>query len=223
MRVEPSPIPRGCRSYRGGRGRGMTGFDAPSMHTMYVDKPMRGHGLMQAISRVNRVFKDKPGGLVVDYIGIGNEVRQAWRDYTQAKGKGKPALEAEDALPILQEKMHVLRAMLHGFDYSEFRTRAFELLPQAANHILGLEDGKQRFADHVLAATKAFALCGTLDDALQFRDELAFFQAIRSAIAKHTTMDKRLTDEEKEHALRQIISKAVVSDEVVDIFAAAGL
>lgn len=119
--------------------------------------------------------------------------------------------------------MHVLRAMMHGFDYSEFRTKAFELLPKAANHILTLEDGKQRFADHVLAATKAFALCGTLDDALQYRDELAFFQAIRSAIAKHTTTDKRRTDEEKEHALRQIMSKAVVSDEVIDIFAAAGL
>lgn len=201
----------------------LTGFDVPALHTMYVDKPMRGHNLMQAIARVNRVFKDKPGGLVVDYIGIANELRQALREYTRARGRGKPAMEAQDALPILEEKMHVLRAMMHGFDYSAFRTRAFELLPGAADRILGLEDGKQRFADHVLAASKAFALCGTLDEAQQYRDELAFFQAIRSAITKHTSTDRRLTDEQREYALRQIISKAVVSDEVVDIFAAAGL
>jgi type I restriction enzyme R subunit len=201
----------------------LTGFDAPVLHTMYVDKPMRGHNVMQAIARVNRVFKDKPGGLVVDYIGIANELREALTDYTRASGKGKPTLEAEDALPILEEKMHVLRAMMHGFDYSEFRTRAFDLLAGAADHILAQDDGKQRFADHVLAATKAFALCGTLDAARQYREELAFFQAVRSAIVKSTSTDKRLSDEEKEYALRQIISKALVSDEVVDIFAAAGL
>lgn len=201
----------------------LTGFDAPCMHTMYVDKPMRGHNLMQAIARVNRVFKDKPGGLVVDYIGIANELKQALKDYTQAKGKGTPTINAEDALAVLEEKMDVLRGMLHGFDYADFRTRAWQLLPGAANHVLGLEDGKRRFADHVLAATKAFALCCTLDAALAYRDEVAFVQAIKSAIAKHTTKDKKLTDEQKEHALRQIISRAVVSDEVIDIFQVAGL
>lgn len=201
----------------------LTGFDAPCMHTMYVDKPMKGHSLMQAIARVNRVFKDKPGGLVVDYIGIANELKAALKDYTQAKGKGKPTIAAEDALAVLLEKMDVLHDMLHGFDYTAFRTQAWQLLPGVANHILGLEDGKKRFADTVLAASKAFALCCTLDEALIHRDELAFLQAVKAALTKFGTSGKKLSDEQKEHALRQIISKAVVSAEVVDIFKAAGL
>jgi type I restriction enzyme R subunit len=201
----------------------LTGFDAPCMHTMYVDKPMKGHNLMQAIARVNRVFKDKPGGLVVDYIGIANELKAALKDYTQAMGKGKPTIAAEDALAVLLEKMDVLHDMLHGFDYTDFRTKAWQLLPGVANHVLGLEDGKKRFADTVLAASKAFALCCTLDEALAHRDELAFLQAARAALTKFGTSGKKLSDEQKEHALRQIISKAVVSAEVVDIFKAAGL
>lgn len=201
----------------------LTGFDAPCMHTMYVDKPMKGHNLMQAIARVNRVFKDKPGGLVVDYIGIANELKAALKDYTQAKGKGKPTIAAEDALAVLLEKMDVLHGMLHGFDYTDFRTKAWQLLPGVANHVLGLEDGKKRFADTVLAASKAFALCCTLDEALAHRDELAFLQAVKAALTKFGTSGKKLSDEQKEHALRQIISKAVVSAEVVDIFKAAGL
>lgn len=201
----------------------LTGFDAPCMHTMYVDKPMKGHNLMQAIARVNRVFKDKPGGLVVDYIGIANELKAALKDYTQAKGKGKPTIAAEDALAVLLEKMDVLHDMLHGFDYTDFRTKAWQLLPGVANHVLGLEDGKKRFADTVLAASKAFALCCTLDEALAHRDELAFLQAVKAALTKFGTSGKKLSDEQKEHALRQIISKAVVSAEVVDIFKAAGL
>lgn len=201
----------------------LTGFDAPCMHTMYVDKPMKGHNLMQAIARVNRVFKDKPGGLVVDYIGIANELKAALKDYTQAKGKGKPTIAAEDALAVLLEKMDVLHDMLHSFDYTDFRIKAWQLLPGVANHVLGLEDGKKRFADTVLAASKAFALCCTLDEALAHRDELAFLQAVKAALTKFGTSGKKLSDEQKEHALRQIISKAVVSAEVVDIFKAAGL
>ena len=201
----------------------LTGFDAPCVHTMYVDKPMRSHNLMQAIARVNRVFKDKPGGLVVDYIGIATELKQALVEYTHAKGKGRPTIRAEEALDILIEKVSTLRAMMHGFEYAQFRTKALSLLAGAANHILGQEDGKKRFADQVLSASKAFALCCTLDDALEFRDELAFFQAIKSALTKHSTQDKKLSDEAKEHALRQIISGALVSDEVIDIFATAGL
>jgi type I restriction enzyme R subunit len=201
----------------------LTGFDAPCMHTMYVDKPMKGHNLMQAIARVNRVFKDKPGGLVVDYIGIANELKAALKDYTQAKGRGKPTVAAEDALAVLLEKMDVLHGMLHGFDYGAFRTHAWQLLPGVANHILGLDDGKKRFADTVLAASKAFALCCTLDAALTHRDELAFLQAVKAALTKFGTSGKKLSDEQKEHALRQIISKAVVSAEVIDIFKAAGL
>ncbi|MBL8343965.1 MAG: type I restriction endonuclease subunit R [Rubrivivax sp.] len=201
----------------------LTGFDAPCLHTMYVDKPMRGHNLMQAIARVNRVFKDKPGGLVVDYIGIANELKAALADYTQAHGRGKPTIDAHEALAVLLERMDVLHDMLHGVDYTEFRAKAWQLLPAVANHVLGLDEGKKRFADTVLAASKAFALCCTLDEALAHRDELAFLQAVRAALTKHAGTDKKLTDEQKEHALRQIISRAVVSDEVIDIFSAAGL
>jgi len=201
----------------------LTGFDAPCLHTMYVDKPMRGHNLMQAIARVNRVFKDKPGGLVVDYIGIANELKAALADYTQAHGRGRPTIDAYEALAVLQEQMDVLRDMLHGVVYDEFRTKAWQLLPAVANYVLGLDDGKKRFADAVLAASKAFALCCTLDEALTYRDELAFMQAVKAALTKHVGTDRKLTDELKEHALRQIISRAVVSDEVIDIFSAAGL
>ncbi|WP_304303696.1 type I restriction endonuclease subunit R [Pseudacidovorax intermedius] len=201
----------------------LTGFDAPCMHTMYVDKPMKGHNLMQAIARVNRVFKDKPGGLVVDYIGIANELKAALRDYTQAQGKGRPTIGAEEALAVLQEKMHVLHAMLHGFDYSGFRTQAWQLLPGVADHLLGLDDGKKRFADTVLSASRAFALCCTLDEAQTHRDELAFLQAVKAALTKFGSSGRKLSDEQKEHALRQIISRAVLSAEVIDIFKAAGL
>lgn len=201
----------------------LTGFDAPCLHTMYADKPMRGHNLMQAIARVNRVFKDKPGGLVVDYIGIANELKAALADYTQANGRGKPTVDAHEALAVLQEQMDVLHDMLHGVGYADFCSKAWQLLPTVADHVLGLDDGKKRFADSVLAASKAFALCCTLDEALAYRDELAFLQAVKAALTKHAGTDKKLTNEQKEHALRQIISRAVVSDEVIDIFSAAGL
>ncbi|MEM5329557.1 type I restriction endonuclease subunit R [Paraburkholderia sp. JHI2823] len=201
----------------------LTGFDAPCLHTMYIDKPMRGHNLMQAIARVNRVFKDKPGGLVVDYIGIANELKAALATYTQAHGRGRPTIDAHEALAILAEKMDVLHDMLHGVDYAAFRIQAWQLLPAVANHVLGQDDGKKRFADTVLAASKAFALCCTLEEALAHRDELAFLQAVKAALVKHDGADKALTDEQKEHALRQIISRAVVSDQVIDIFSAAGL
>lgn len=207
----------------------LTGFDVPCLHTMYIDKPMRGHTLLQAITRVNRVFRDKPGGLVVDYIGIAHELRQALQEYTESGGRGKPKLDAEEAVPLLIEKIEIARGMLHGFDYQDFETDAFELLPGAADHILGLSldsrgrDGKQRFSDCVTAMTSAFALCCTLDDALAYREEIAFFQAIRAALIKKTTAQTKISDEEREHALRQIVSRAVISDEVIDIFAAAGL
>lgn len=201
----------------------LTGFDAPALHTIYVDKPMRGHNLMQAIARVNRVFKDKPGGLVVDYIGIANELKAALADYTQAQGRGRPTIDAREALAVLEEQMDVLHGMLHDVDFADFRTRAWQLLPTVADHVLSLEDGKKRFANAVLAASKAFALCCTLDEARAYRDELAFLQAVKAALTKHGGTQKKLTDEQKEHALRQIISHAVVSDEVIDIFSAAGL
>ena len=200
----------------------LTGFDVPCLTTMYVDKPMKDHTLMQAIARVNRVFRDKPGGLVVDYIGIANELKQALKEYTQSKGQGRPTVPAEEMLLRLQEEMEVAWGMLHGLDYSGFRVNALKPMRAAADHILGLEDGKTRFADCVLRMTQAFALCCTLPDAAQYRDEIAFFQAVRTILTKRDP-SKALSDDAKEHALRQIISGAVVSADVMDIFGAAGL
>jgi type I restriction enzyme R subunit len=201
----------------------LTGFDAPCVHTMYVDKPMRGHNLMQAIARVNRVFKDKPGGLVVDYIGIGNELKQALKTYTDSKGKGRPANFVTEAYAVLLEKLDIVRGMMQGFDYSAYETQATALLVPAANHILGLEDGKKRFLDNVLAITKAFSLCGTLDEAKVLRKEIAFYSAIKAAIIKSTTVDRKRTEEEKNSALKQILDNAIFSEGVADIFDLAGL
>lgn len=201
----------------------LTGFDVPCLHTMYIDKPMHGHSLMQAIARVNRVFKDKPGGLVVDYIGIGQQLKQALQDYTTSGAKGNLAERAEEALILLEEKLSIVHGMMHGFDYEDFLANALELLPKAADHILGLRDGKRRFSDNVAALTKVFALCCTLDDALKYREEVAFLQAIKVALTKPTTTEKKVADEQKEQALRQIINRAIFSEDVIDIFAAAGL
>lgn len=201
----------------------LTGFDAPCCHTMYIDKPMKGHNLMQAIARVNRVFKNKPGGLVVDYIGIANELKAALKTYTDAKGKGDPTHNAAEALSVLLEKMDIVRGMMHGFDYSAFETQAIQLLVPAANHILGLKDGKTRFLDTMVAVSKAFSLCGTLDEASALRKEIAFFSAIKAAIAKFTTVDKKRSDAEKNSALKQILDNAIISDGVADVFALAGL
>jgi type I restriction enzyme R subunit len=201
----------------------LTGFDVPCLHTMYVDKPMRGHNLMQAIARVNRVFKDKPGGLVVDYIGIGNELKHALKTYTEAKGKGSPTNQAEEAFAVLLEKLDIVRGMFQGFDYSAYETQATALLVPAANHVLGLEEGKKRFLDNVLAITKAFSLCSTLDDATELRKEIAFFSAIKLAIIKSTTIDKKRTEEETNSALKQILDNAIVAEGVANIFDLAGL
>lgn len=201
----------------------LTGFDAPCVHTLYVDKPMKGHNLMQAIARVNRVFKDKQGGLVVDYIGIANELKAALKEYTASKGRGRPTVDAYEAYAVLEEKLDVLRSLLHGFDYSDFLTGGHKLLAGAANHVLGLEDGKKRFADNALAMSKAFTLCCTLDEAKAVREEVAFLQAIKVLLTKREISAKKKTDEERELAIRQIIGNAVVSGDVVDVFAAVGL
>ncbi|WP_019676050.1 type I restriction endonuclease subunit R [Arsukibacterium perlucidum] len=201
----------------------LTGFDAPCVHTLYVDKPMKGHNLMQAIARVNRVFKDKQGGLVVDYIGIANELKAALKEYTASKGRGKPTVDAAEAWAVLEEKLDVLRGMLHGFDYSDFAVSSHKLIAGAANHILGIKDGKKRFADTALAMSKAFSLCCTLDEAKAVREEVAFLQAVKIMLTKRDISAKRRSDEEKEHAIRQIIGNAIVSDQVVDIFDAVGL
>jgi type I restriction enzyme, R subunit len=201
----------------------LTGFDAPCMHTLYIDKPMKGHNLMQAIARVNRVFKDKQGGLVVDYIGIANELKSALNEYTASKGRGRPTVDAREAWSVLAERLDVLRAMLHGFDYSGFVTGGHKVLAGAANHVLGLEDGKRRFADIALAMSKAFSLCCTLDEAKAVREEVAFFQGVRVVLTKRDISQQKKTDEERELAVRQIINSAVVSEQVVDIFDAVGL
>ena len=201
----------------------LTGFDVPCCHTMYIDKPMKGHNLMQAIARVNRVFKNKPGGLVVDYIGIANELKQALKTYTDARGRGEPTLRAEEAFSVLLEKMDVVHGLFHGFDYSEFVDQAYKLLVPASNHILGLDDGKKRFLDAVLAINKAYSLCGTLDEAKELRAEIAFFSAIKAAISKFTYVDKKRTQEEMNSALKQILDNAVIAEGVVDVFQLAGL
>lgn len=201
----------------------LTGFDAPCVHTLYVDKPMKGHNLMQAIARVNRVFKDKQGGLVVDYIGIGNELKAAMKEYTQSSGRGKPTVDAREAYSVLMEKMDVLRGMLHGFDYSGFLTAGHKALAGAANHVLGIKDGKKRFADTGLAMSKAFTLCCTLDEAKEVREEVAFLQGVKVILTKKDLTAQKKTDEQREHAIRQIINSAVVSESVVDIFDAVGL
>jgi type I restriction enzyme R subunit len=206
----------------------LTGFDAPCVHTLYVDKPMKGHNLMQAIARVNRVFKGKQGGLVVDYIGIGNELKAAMKEYTASKGRGTPTVDAHEAYSVLMEKLDVLQSMLHGCDYSDFLTGGHQTLARAANHILGLreeggKDGKRRFADTTLALTQAFSLCCTLDEAKAVREEVAFMQAVKVILTKRDITAKKRTDEQRDEAIRQIISNAVVSDQVVDIFDAVGL
>jgi type I restriction enzyme R subunit len=204
----------------------LTGFDAPSLHTMYVDKPMRGHGLMQAIARVNRVFKDKPGGLVVDYLGLADELKQALATYTEAGGTGETALDQAEAVALMLEKVEVCRGLFHGFVWSRWYTGTpqdrLSLLPAAQEHILAQEEGKPRLLRAVTELSQAFALAVPHEEALRIRDDVGFFQAVRAVLAK-TTPGERKTDEELDLAIRQIISKAVVSDEVVDIFAAAGL
>ncbi|MBP8168790.1 MAG: type I restriction endonuclease subunit R [Azonexus sp.] len=201
----------------------LTGFDAPCVHTLYVDKPMKGHNLMQAIARVNRVFKDKQGGLVVDYIGIANELRSALKEYTNSKGRGRPTVDVAEAYAVLAEKLDILRGQLHGYDYSDFLTASHKRLAGAANHVLGLKDGKERFADTALAMSKAFTLCCTLDEAKAVREEVAFFQAVKVILTKPEISKKKKTNEERELAIRQIIGAAVVSEDVVDVFNAVGL
>ncbi len=204
----------------------LTGFDAPSLHTMYLDKPMRGHGLMQAIARVNRVFKDKPGGLVVDYLGLADELKQALATYTEAGGTGKPALDQAEAVALMLEKYEVCQGLFHAFDWSPWTTGTpqarLSLLPAAQEHVLAQDDGKNRLLRSVTELSQAFALAVPHEESLRIRDDVGFFQAVRSVLAKSLTIGRK-DDEDLDHAIRQIISKAMVSDEVVDIFAAAGL
>jgi type I restriction enzyme R subunit len=204
----------------------LTGFDAPSLHTMYLDKPMRAHGLMQAIARVNRVFKDKPGGLVVDYLGLAHELKQALATYTESGGTGRTAIDQAEAVAIMLEKYEICLGLFHGFDWSRWMTGTpqdrLSVLPLAQEHILSQTDGKARLLAAVTQLSQGFALAVPHEEALRIRDDVGFFQAVRSVLAKNVPDDRR-TDEDLDFAIRQIVSKAVASDEVVDIFAAAGL
>jgi len=205
----------------------LTGFDAPSLHTMYVDKPMRGHGLMQTIARVNRTFKDKEGGLIVDYLGIADELRKALAQYSeQDRRKGDPTVPIEEAVRLMRKHHEIVRDMFHKFDSKPYfggtPDERLKVIPRAMQHILALEDGEKRYLKAVTDLSKAFALSVPDDRALAIRDEVGFFQAVRAALAK-ATVEGSKTPEELDSAVRQIVSKAVVSDAVVDIFSAAGL
>ena len=204
----------------------LTGFDAPSLHTMYVDKPMRGHGLMQAIARVNRVFMDKPGGLVVDYLGLAHELKRALATYTESGGTGQTALNQEEAVAVMIEKYEICCGLFHGFDRSRWVSgkpaERLTLLPAAQEHILAQENGKERLVQAVRELSQAFALAVPHDEAIRVRDDVAFFQAVQSVLAKRASSEAR-PEEYLDHAVRQIISRAVASEGVVDIFAAAGL
>ncbi len=204
----------------------LTGFDAPSLHTMYVDKPMRAHGLMQAIARVNRVFGDKPGGLVVDYLGLAHELRRALATYTESGGTGRTAIDQAEAVAVMQEKYEVCLGLFHGLDWSVWTSgtpvERLSLLPAAQEHILAQENGKERCLTAVRELSQAFALAVPHEETERIRDDVGFFQAVRAALAKRAEAEARPA-EELDLAVRQIISRAVASEGVVDIFAAAGL
>ncbi|GAB4385418.1 MAG: type I restriction endonuclease subunit R [Phycisphaerales bacterium] len=205
----------------------LTGFDCPSMHTMYVDKPMTGHNLMQAIARVNRVFRDKPGGLVVDYLGIADALKKALHTYTASGGKGQAAVDQDQAVAVMMEKYEVVRDMLHGFDYQAVLlaepAKRMSGITEAMEFILGLEDGRRRFVQAISALSKAFALAVPHEQAMKIRDEVGLFQEIRSALVKVAASESERSPEEMESAIRQLVSRAVYSTDVVDIFVAAGL
>jgi len=205
----------------------LTGFDAPSMHTLYVDKPMQGHGLMQAIARVNRVYRDKPGGLVVDYLGLAENLRRAMATYTEAGGKGKTAVDLEEAVAVFLEKLETARDFFHGFDYGKFLTgNRFErimILPAAQDHVFAQDDGRDRFVDLVVALEKSFGLCGARDEAVAARDEVAFFQTVKAMVVKSSVAGGGRSTVDIEAAIRQLVSKALVAEGIIDVFEAAGL
>lgn len=205
----------------------LTGFDAPSMHTLYIDKPMKGHNLMQAIARVNRVYKDKPGGLVVDYLGIASDLKKALSFYSDSGGKGDPAIAQEQAVQLMLEKLEVVSNMYHGFEYEEYfaadTSRKLALILAAEEHILGLEDGKKRYIREVTGLSQAFAIAVPHEQAMDVKDEISFFQAVKARLAKFDSTGTGRTDEEIETTIRQVIDKALVSDQVIDVFDAAGI
>jgi type I restriction enzyme R subunit len=205
----------------------LTGFDAPCLHTLYIDKPMQGHNLMQAIARVNRVYKDKPGGLVVDYLGIASDLKKALSFYSDSGGKGNPTEHQEQAVALMEEKLEVVQQLLHGFDYRPYFTadvsQKLSFILQAEDFILGLDEGKKRFVNEVNALSKAFAIAIPHERAMKVKEEVAFFQAVKARLCKFDVSASHKTDEEIETTIRQVVDKALVSEQVVDIFDAAGI
>lgn len=205
----------------------LTGFDAPSMHTLYIDKPMKGHNLMQAIARVNRVYKDKPGGLVVDYLGIASDLKKALSFYSDAGGKGDPTIAQAQAVELMLEKLEVVSQMYSGFPYEDYfqaeTGQKLSMILAAEEHILGLEDGKKRYINEVTALSKAFAIAVPHEQAMDVKDEVSFFQAVKARLAKFDSTGSGRTDEEIETTIRQVIDQALVSEQVIDVFDAAGI
>ncbi len=205
----------------------LTGFDAPSLHTLYIDKSMKGHNLMQAIARVNRVYKDKPGGLIVDYLGVASELKQALAFYADNGGNGEPTLDQEQAVATMLEKLEVVSQMFNGYAYEHYfdadTARKLAIILEAENHILGLENGKKRYQDQVTALSRAFAIAIPHEKALDAKEEIAFFQAIKARISKFEPSRPGNSDEDLETAIKQVIDQALVSNQVVDIFDAAGI
>jgi type I restriction enzyme R subunit len=227
----------------------LTGFDVPCLHTMYIDKPMRGHTLMQAIARVNRVFKDKPGGLVVDYLGIATDLKKALSFYSDSGGKGDPTEDIEQAVEVMLEKLEIVQQMFNEesktqkdilveepdayykgqfkFNYNRFFTgtpnEKLSIILQAEEHILGLQDGKQRFIREVTLLSQAFSLSMPHPQAMEIKEEVAFFQAVKSRLIKFEIEGKGRTSKEIDTAIKMIVDQAISSDKVVDIFAAAGI
>ena len=205
----------------------LTGFDAPCLHTMYADKPMQGHGLMQAIARVNRVFRDKPGGLVVDYLGLADQLKKALITYTESGGQGNPTFDTAQAIAVMLEKHNIACDMLHGFNWDKWTcgkpTERLALIPAGQEHILEQDDGKKRWVQVVTELSRAFALCAASDEATAIRDDVSFFQALQAALNKQSSSNRK-TPEQIDAAIRQLVSKAITTEgQVIDVFTAAGL
>ena len=205
----------------------LTGFDVPALHTLYIDKPMKGHNLMQAIARVNRVYKDKSGGLIVDYLGIASDLKKALSFYSDAGGKGDPAVNQLKAVQLMLEKLEVVSQMFHGFAYEQYfeadTGEKLSLILSAEEHILGLENGRKRYIDEVTALSRAFSIAIPHEQAMDVKDKVSFFQAVKSRLVKFDSTGTGKTDEEVETAIRQVIDKALVTEKVIDVFDAAGI
>jgi type I restriction enzyme R subunit len=205
----------------------LTGFDVPCLHTLYIDKPMKGHNLMQAIARVNRVYMDKKGGLIVDYLGIASDLKKALSFYSDAGGKGDPANNQEQAVHLMLEKLEIVSQMFNGFRYEEYfesdTGKKLSLILSAEEHILGLENGRKRFIDEVTALSQAFSISIPHDQAMDVKDEVAFFQAVKSRLVKFDITGSGKSSVEIETAIRQVIDKALITEKVIDVFDAAGI